>query len=97
MAHKDQITVIHAFNAYQVLSAELRSVRAHNFHLFVEHGRCEENFRRREAEYLFQAKRHTDYAADVQTKLDRLKGCILQQFKIDLHQYLQYQSCNNSA
>lgn len=97
MAHSDQISLIHAFSAYQVLLAELRSVRAHNLHLFVEHGRCEENFRRREAQYLFQAKRHTDYAVDVQTKLDKLEAGIHQRYKIDMNQYLSYHSCSNSA
>lgn len=97
MAHSDQITVIHAFNAYRVLLAQLQSVRSHSFHLFIEHGRREEAFQRCEAEYLFQAKRHTDYAVDVQAKLNMLKLCILQRYRIDINQCLQYQSRDNSA
>lgn len=79
---------------------ELDSVQAHNFHLFVENGHREAwhrlqeaNRRRQEAEYKFQAKRHTDYATKVVTKLDKLRAGIQQQFHLDIDQHIPPRSC----
>ena len=79
------------------MMAELRSVQAHNFHLFVEHERREEYHRRQEMEYLINAKRHSDYAVDIRTRLDWMKTRVQQQYQIDITQHLPYHSCNNEA
>ena len=97
MTHSDQMTLIHTINAYRAMMAQLRSVQAYNFHLFVEHERREEYHRRQEMEYLIKAKRYGDYAMDMTTRLDRMKTHIQQQYQIDITQYLPYRSCNNEA
>lgn len=54
-------------------------------------------YRRQEAEHFIQAKRHTDFTAEVETELRKLRKNIQQSFKVDIKRYLAHDSYLNDA